>query len=66
MSKFLVTVDETQYWRYQYLVEAETPEKAKEIGVKKHFDGFQSWDNELMESETTDSFVREIENESSN
>ena len=60
--KYLVSVDETQYWRYQYEVEATSEAEAKEMGLRDHFDGVQSYDSDLMESDTTSCFVKEIEN----
>ena len=53
MPKFTVQVDETQYWVYEYEVEAKSSEEAMHLAEVIHFDGSQANDNYLSDATTT-------------
>lgn len=61
-KKFTVQINETQQWTYVYEVEASGWTEAQELAVKRHFDGEQSDDNWLRESEVTDTYTKEKTN----
>ena len=60
MSKFTVRIEETQYWVYEFEVEAENAEQAQEIGNHRFYDGEQSDNSYLSDSAVTSETVKEI------
>ena len=51
--KYTVQVNETQYWVYEYKVEAKSSEEAMHLAEAIHFDGSQADDNYLSDASTT-------------
>ena len=62
MSKFTVTLAETQYWVYSYEVTADNEDDAKEIGRDLFYDGKQADDSGLCDAAVTNVTTQEIEN----
>ena len=62
MSKFTVTLAETQYWVYSYEVDADNEEAAKDIGRNLFYDGKQADDGGLCDAAVTNVTTQEIEN----
>lgn len=60
MKKYKVTFTETQFWEYSYEVEASTEREAWEKAEDKYFNGEQSDDNSVTDSENTGYSVEEI------
>jgi hypothetical protein len=53
MPKFTVRITETQYWQFDFVVDAKSSEEALHKGEALYYDGMQSDDNELVDSHTT-------------
>ena len=51
--KFTVRINETQYWQFDFVVEANSSEEALHLGESLYYEGMQSDDNELVDSHTT-------------
>jgi hypothetical protein len=51
--KYTVRVNETQYWQFDFEVEAKSSEEALHLGEALYYEGMQSDDNELVDSHTT-------------
>ena len=60
MSKFKVTFKETQYWVYEYEVDADDEDEAFLIADDKYFNGEQSDNNYIDRSHTTDMHTEEF------
>jgi hypothetical protein len=56
MTKFTVEVNDTQYWVYEYEVEAKSSEEAMHLAEVKHFEGLEADDSYL--SDASVSYVR--------
>lgn len=50
--KYKVEIDETQYWVYEYEVEAKSSEEALHLAEARHFAGEQSDDNTMVHADT--------------
>jgi hypothetical protein len=59
MPKFTVQVNETQYWVYEYAVEAKSIEEAIRLAEVKHFEGVQADDTILADAQTTEMRVKD-------
>lgn len=59
--KYRIEIHETQYWSYTYEVEAGNDKEAQELAEQRHFDGEQSDDNWLCESNITGTYIKEIQ-----
>jgi hypothetical protein len=51
--KYTVRITETQYWQFDFVVDAKSSEEALHLGESLYYDGMQSDDNELVDSHTT-------------
>jgi len=60
MSKYKVRIEETQYWVYEFEVEAENAEQAHDIGQNRFYDGEQAEDSYISDSTVTDAATKEI------
>ena len=54
MPKYTVRVSETQYWVYDYAVEAKSKEEALSLAEVKHFEGFDADYTDLTDAQTTE------------
>jgi hypothetical protein len=52
MPKYTVRVSETQYWVYDYEVEAKSSEEALSLAEVKHFEGMQADNTALADAQT--------------
>jgi hypothetical protein len=59
MPKFTVQVNETQYWVYEYAVEAKNIEEAIHLAEVKHFEGVQADDTILADAQTTEMRIKD-------
>jgi hypothetical protein len=59
MPKFTVQVNETQYWVYEYAVEAKSIEEAICLAEVKHFEGVQADDTILADAQTTEMRIKD-------
>jgi len=57
--KYTVQVNETQYWVYEYEVEAKSSEEALHLAEVKHFEGVQSDDSILADAQTTEMRIKD-------
>jgi hypothetical protein len=57
--KYTVRVSETQYWVYEYAVEAKSKEEALSLAEVKHFEGVQADDTILADAQTTEMLVKD-------
>jgi hypothetical protein len=60
MKKFIVRIEETQYWVYEFEVNAESAEAAQEIGQHRFYDGEQPNDSYVSDSTLTSATSKEI------
>lgn len=51
--KYTVRINETQYWQFDFVVDAKSSEEALHIAESLYYDGMQSDDNELVDAHTT-------------
>ena len=51
--KYTVRINETQYWQYDFEVEAKSSEEALHLGESLYYEGMDSDDNELLDAHTT-------------
>jgi hypothetical protein len=58
MPKYTVQVNETQYWVYEYAVEAKSKEEALSLAEVKHFEGVQADDTILADAQTTEMRIK--------
>jgi hypothetical protein len=59
MPKYTVQVSETQYWVYEYAVEAKNIEEAIHLAEVKHFEGVQADDTVLADAQTTEMRIKD-------
>ena len=59
MPKYTVQVSETQYWVYEYAVEAESKEEAINLAEVKHFEGVQADDTILADAQTMEMRIKD-------
>jgi hypothetical protein len=57
--KYTVQVNETQYWVYEYAVEAKNIEEAIHLAEVKHFEGVQADDTVLADAQTTEMRIKD-------
>jgi hypothetical protein len=57
--KYTVQVNETQYWVYEYAVEAKNIEEAIHLAEVKHFEGVQADDTILADAQTTEMRIKD-------
>jgi hypothetical protein len=57
--KYTVQVNETQYWVYEYAVEAKNIEEAIHLAEVKHFEGVQANDTILADAQTTEMRIKD-------
>lgn len=57
--KYTVQVNETQYWVYEYAVEANSKEEALSLAEVKHFEGVQADDTILADAQTTEMRIKD-------
>lgn len=57
--KYTVQVNETQYWVYEYAVEAKSSEEALHLAEVKHFEGVQSEDSILADAQTMEIRIKD-------
>lgn len=58
--KYTVRVSETQYWVYDYEVEAKSSEDALSLAEIKHFQGFQADNTDLTDAQTTEMRILDL------
>jgi hypothetical protein len=51
--KYTVRITETQYWQFDFEVEAKNSEEALHLGEALYYEGMQSDDNEMVDCHTT-------------
>ena len=51
--KYTVRITETQYWQFDFEVEAKSSEEALHLAEAKYYGGEQSDDNEMVDCHTT-------------
>jgi hypothetical protein len=57
--KYTVQVSETQYWVYEYAVEAKSKQEALSLAEIQHFQGFQADDTILADAQTTEMRIKD-------
>lgn len=62
MPKFTVQINETQYWVYEYEVDAKSSEEALCLAESKYFEGKESDESYLADRHTMQIHIKEIEN----
>jgi hypothetical protein len=60
MTKHTVRVSETQYWVYDYEVEAKSSEEALSLAEIKHFQGFDADYSDLTDAQTTEMRILDL------